>query len=172
MKRLRLAALLPLLLLAGCGHSLPRLQTTRLVGSAADLARFEGVWHDASGEIVTTVSSRWEPRLGFWLPPTFKLTSAHLRDGELVLCIESAEGQYSISVRPTSETRALMAVRSARTLAPECCLCGNLAYDTTLVRETSSTWLARRSARQTAELARKAVHQARESTFDLLARLL
>jgi len=156
-----------LLLLSACGEALPPFQVTALAGETAGLDRYEGRWFDQSGNLIAVVRGGTEPQFGIRLPEGFTLKTAILQGGGLVFRWQLAESTTSASFRLSGENQAFLTLVATPGNEPVGCFCCWLP-DHGLLRNPSSAWFVRQSARNTAELGKKAY----ENTFDWLAQVL
>ena len=174
--RMSAGLLVLMLLLLGCGDSLPPLQITPLAGPGMELGKFEGRWFDGAGNLIVVVDGRRTPQLGLRLPQWLSLAGTRLQEGQILFHVRNGPLGRSIpgSLNTLDEDRIVM----SQVLPPEVkspgFLCGNaLAIpETVLVRDPSSMWFVKLSARRTAPFATETYKKVYEGTFDRLSRIL
>ena len=165
-----------MLLLLACGDRLPPLQIAPLAGSSMELGKFEGRWFDGEGNLIVVVDGRRTPQLGLRLPQWLSLAGTRLQDGQILFHVRNGPLGQPIpgSLKVLGEDRIVMRQAFPPAFEPPRFLCGNaLAIpETVLVRDPSSMWFVKLSARRTAQFATETYKKIYEGTFDRLSRIL
>jgi len=165
-----------MLLLLGCGDRLPPFQSAPLAGSGVELGKFEGRWFDGEGNLIVVVDGRRTPQLGLRLPRWLSLAGTRLQDGQILFHVRNGPLGQPIpgSLNVLGGDRIVMRQAFPPAFEPPRFLCGNaLAIpETVLVRDPSSMWFVKLSARRITRLATKTYKKMYEGIFDRLSRIL
>jgi hypothetical protein len=162
------------LLCLGCGESSPPFQTVSLESPG----RFAGQWFDREGHLIAEVSGGERGRFSLRLGDRFKLVDARAQDCRLLFRFLSEWRTTTIvgALSVSGEDRGLINDLLPAEMKEACHLCGNpcqgLTSGMALVRNPPPAWLARKSAKRAALIAKVAYKKTYDAVLDGLARIL